>query len=314
MPEQAFSLRKILVATDFSEHAAAALGRALSLAEHTEAEVTVAHVVTHVAAAVPGTSFEGHWRVPPAELHKAEHRLRREAAEHLEEWVAPYCRSGDRWRTETLVGVPFVELIRMVQRDGYGLVLAGTRGLTGFGRFLIGSTAERLVRKCPCPVWVVRPEHEWPLRSILVPVDYSMVNLRTLTWASHLASWAGCGLDVLHVFSLPDEDGETVIARLNGENPRRTARQFAAEELDRFVRQHTPAGVAVQQRLGVGIPWKVIGSVARRMDASMIVMGSVGRTGLPGFFIGNTAERVLRSCDRSILAIKPEGFVSPIHP
>jgi nucleotide-binding universal stress UspA family protein len=53
--------------------------------------------------------------------------------------------------------------------------------------------------------------------------------------------------------------------------------------------------------------------VAGRIDASLIVMGSVGRAGVPGFFIGNTAEKVLRSCDRSILTVKPDGFVSPVE-
>ena len=61
-----------------------------------------------------------------------------------------------------------------------------------------------------------------------------------------------------------------------------------------------------------GHPDDVIPDLVRHSDIDLVVMGTVGRTGIPGLFIGNTAEEVLGQIDCSILAIKPPGFESPV--
>lgn len=48
------------------------------------------------------------------------------------------------------------------------------------------------------------------------------------------------------------------------------------------------------------------------LDAELVVMGTVGRTGIPGFIIGNTAETILNQIECSVLAVKPDGFVTPV--
>jgi len=315
MSRSAVSIRKILVATDFSEHAAAALGRAVWLAERTRASVTVAHVITGVAFAAPATAFAPHLGMDAAALRKAERQLRRESEAHLKQWLAPYEKSGLKISAATPAGTPFIELIRLVEKGSYDLLLAGTRGLSPFKRFLVGSTAERLVRKCPCPVWIVRPGHEWPLRSMLAAVDYSEVSARTLELAALLARVAGSELTVLHV--IEDRLPASAIPEGAGSGQpesRQQLRRAASNRLKEFVARVAPPDLDVRQQLGVGEPWQLIVRAARRNEAGMVVMGSVGRSGIPGFFIGNTAEKVLRSCDRSILAVKPEGFVSPVQP
>jgi nucleotide-binding universal stress UspA family protein len=315
MPTQEFPFHNILVATDFSEHAGAALGRAVDLAEKSGATIKVVHVVTGADWAVPGTSFAGHWRVPPAEIRKAEKRLRQQAEKRLAAWVAPFDKDNVELRSEVRVGIAFVEIIRAVRKDKHDLVLAGTRGLSGIGAMLVGSTAERLVRKCPCPVWVVKPQHEWPLRSILAPVDLTATSGKALEIASAVAKRARCPLTVLHVFNFSSQEIVTLpeaIAGLDLRAQRRALRQAAAKQLSHFVTRHVPQGIRVAQQLGVGDPWQVIVRAAEKLDSGLIVMGSVGRTGIPGFFIGNTGEKVLRHCDRSILAVKPDGFVSPV--
>src|SRR5262249_43943392 len=291
--------RNILVATDFSEHSAAALGRALGLASQTGAAVTAMHVISDVASAVPGTSFAGHWRIPPADLKKAEQKLRQKTEERLAAWIAPFRKQQKKLQTEVLVGVPFVEIIRAVRKEHYDLVLTGTRGLGALGRMLVGSTAERLVRKCPCPVWIVHPEHEWPLKSILAPVDFTEASAKSLRVAGALAKVWDCTLTVLYVFDYPDDEIVTIPAGMSPGEVRRVTRQHAAQQLREFAAQHARA-VDIVEQLGVGIPWQMIVRVANRTDAGLIVMGSVGRTGIPGILIGNTAEKVLRHCDRSI--------------
>jgi universal stress protein E len=61
-----------------------------------------------------------------------------------------------------------------------------------------------------------------------------------------------------------------------------------------------------------GLPESVIESVAKNIDAELVVMGTVGRTGIPAALIGNTAEHVLDQLSCDVLALKPSGFVSPL--
>lgn len=316
MHQQAFSLRKILVATDFSEAATAALRQAELLAERAGAELTVAHVLTDLAWAVESTSFEAHWRVPPAAIHRAEHRLRHQAEERLTELAAPARAAGRTVHTTVLVGTPFVELIRLVQRDGHDLVVAGTRGLSAVRRILVGSTAERLVRKCPCPVWIVKPGHEGLPRKLLLAVDFSEVSGKAATVATGLAALCQCPLCVLHVLQLPEPSVVLVPEGLPGgdiSQQRRAMRRAASKHLSVFVDTHVPAGLTVQSRLVVGTPWRAIPAMARREGADLLVLGSVGRGGVPGFLIGNTAEKVLRRADQALLTVKPDGFISPVQ-
>ena len=57
---------------------------------------------------------------------------------------------------------------------------------------------------------------------------------------------------------------------------------------------------------------KEIPALARQLEVDLIVMGTVARTGIPGFIIGNTAEAILNQIECSVLALKPGGFVSPV--
>ena len=57
---------------------------------------------------------------------------------------------------------------------------------------------------------------------------------------------------------------------------------------------------------------KVAADFAKTHDIDLIVMGTIARTGIPGLFIGNTAESILQRVDCSVLAVKPDGFVSPV--
>ncbi len=67
-----------------------------------------------------------------------------------------------------------------------------------------------------------------------------------------------------------------------------------------------------QIHLVKGNPCKEISLLASKDNVDLIVMGSVARTGIPGFIIGNTAESILGQVKCSVLVVKPDGFVSPV--
>ena len=129
--------------------------------------------------------------------------LRKESDERLAQWITPFRKTAITLRTETVVGTAFVEIVRAVLKQKADLLIAGTRGQGALHRLLVGSTAERLMRKCPCPVWIVHPEHEWPLRRILVAVDLTEVSGKCLKLAAAFAQMWKCDLEALYVFNEP---------------------------------------------------------------------------------------------------------------
>ncbi len=319
MGNQVPKLEKIIVATDFSESAAAALQQALWIAERTGAEVAVVHVLSDLRGALLAMPSEERQQLLTGDIGRFEHALRADSAARLESLLAPLRGRGVSLRPVTLVGVPFLEIIYAVQKEGCDVLLVGTRGLSRLGRFFIGSTAERLVRKCPCPVWVVKAGSTGSLGSILVPVDFSDVCAKALKLSAILAGLSGARLTVLHVFDVPAE--VTLLLDINRDptgtqirRHRSKVKRAAGEKLRAFVSQHVSQGVGAELQLARGEPASVITTWGRKVAADLVVMGSVVRTGIPGFVMGNTAEKVLRSCGRSVLTVKPDGFVSPVQP
>jgi len=91
-----------------------------------------------------------------------------------------------------------------------------------------------------------------------------------------------------------------------------TGRQHR-ERLETLTVRHEIADVGGVIHLVSGDPGHVLPELAARLQATVIVMGTVARTGLAGLIMGNTAETVLRSVNCSVLAVKPVGFTSPVH-
>jgi nucleotide-binding universal stress UspA family protein len=309
--------RKILVATDFSKSADAALMRGAWLAEKCRAELVVAHVLTDLRQAFIALPYAAKTELLYGDIEKFERALRADSQRQLAKSVRRQAKRSVTFKTETLLGKPDVALTHAVQQEGYDLVLLGTRGVTGLKRFFLGSTASRLIRECPASVWVVKAAHGWPLKRLLVGVDFSDVSRRALEHAGWLAAQANTILDVLHVIEIDDVFSgfkprqreavkESDVGRHIEENARQRLEEWCA-------RLGLPASqLATHVVWGTG--WKTISDRCRRWHSDLIVLGAVGRSGISGLLIGNTAEKVLNTCDCSVLTVKPLGFVSPIQP
>lgn len=80
---------------------------------------------------------------------------------------------------------------------------------------------------------------------------------------------------------------------------------------------------ALRQRHGIdesdtrveqGLPEEVIPKIVDELDAGLVILGTTGRTGLSAVFIGNTAEHVIDKINCDVLALKPNGYISPLDP
>lgn len=148
-------IRKILVPTDFSAHSKEAQAWAVELARRYEASLTLIHVYQPISYALP----EGY--VLPsanllADLEVSLGRALDGAKQALE------ASSGLRVDNALMQGVPYVEIVRFAREGSYDLIVLSTHGRTGLRHVLLGSVAEKVVRKAPCPVLTVRPHgHEF---------------------------------------------------------------------------------------------------------------------------------------------------------
>ncbi|TVQ97284.1 MAG: universal stress protein [Deltaproteobacteria bacterium] len=291
----------ILVGTDFSEQADSALLEAVRLARRHGSRITLLHIIDE-------TPSDSRWMVfgvPPADIEDA---LRKRADEELAKRVEGICADVPT-ETDIVFGKPSVTLVREAGERGAGLIVVGRTGESMMERLLLGSTAERLLRQAPQMVLVVRPGGDPGFRRILAPVDFSDYSRDSLEVAARIARDENAELHVLHAYEYA---GLAQIASATSI----TATQSFQEELEEQSRRQLQTlidevdlkDLTPQLHLRVGLAAQEIITFARDEQVDLVVMGSIGRTGLKRLFIGNTAERVIRSVPSSVLTVKPSDF------
>jgi nucleotide-binding universal stress UspA family protein len=145
--------KSLLVPTDFSETAAAALDYAKALAKALGAGLHVLHVVEDPLVLVPAPpAAEGY----PALLDLRED-LTTQARRTLETLLTEPERETLRAKVDVVSGVPHVEIVAYAEREKLDLIVMGTHGRGPVTRLLLGSVADRVIRRAPCPVLIVRP-------------------------------------------------------------------------------------------------------------------------------------------------------------
>lgn len=144
-------LSRILVPTDFSDYSRAALEYGCAVAEKFGAELHLLHVLQDLVGLVPepGLAFP-----PPGDYMR---ELQASADRALDELPGPLAPEGLSIERATRQGPPFVEIVRYAREAEIDLIVLGTHGRSGLAHMLLGSVAEKVIRKAPCPVLTVRP-------------------------------------------------------------------------------------------------------------------------------------------------------------
>ena len=130
-----------------------------------------------------------------------------------------------------------------------------------------------------------------------------------------LARRQQCELLVVHTWTFPAEHSlgsGYLVASSELDRWVRMDRDLRKIRLAELVQPYASQDLKSQVYMLKGEPGYLIPEVAAKMEVGLIVMGTVSRTGVAGLLIGNTAERILRQVDCSVLAVKPDGFVSPV--
>jgi nucleotide-binding universal stress UspA family protein len=207
-------------------------------------------------------------------------------------------------------GKPFLEIIQVAKEKKVDLLAIGTHGRAGMDRVILGSVAERIVRKASCPVMVVRGRKYVGFKRIIVPIDLSDCSRKALEYAAATARAHSSKLTILHVY-----EGSFVEPYVNAANSEEEADEIMKEiervnetKYDEFLKTIDLSGVEYEKLLKKGIPETDIVETAMEKQANLIVMGTHGRSGIKHILIGSTAEEVVRAVHCDIIIVKPEKF------
>ncbi len=206
-------------------------------------------------------------------------------------------------------GKSWVNIIRQVLRNAHDLVIVGTRHAGQVKSFLVGSTGIKLLRKCPCPAWIVQPQPDQTITSILVAHDLSPVGNLAMQLGCSMAQLHDAQLHVLHSVEYPEFDSmlPQLISAEQAADYRRQAEEHIAAQLNSF-----DLSLPAQVHLVTDSPDVAVLDYIDHHHVELLVMGTVARAGITGVITGNNAERLLPQIPCSVLAVKPAGFESPI--
>ncbi|QKJ87219.1 Universal stress protein UspE [Paramixta manurensis] len=214
---------------------------------------------------------------------------------------------------------PYEAIIQEVLAEKHDLVLKMTHQHDRLEAVIFTPTDWHLLRKCPCPVWMVK-DQPWPeggkavvavnlaseephhdeLNQKLIRETTELAEMVNHTEVHLVGAYPITPINI--AIELPDFDPSVYNDAIRG--------------------QHLVAMKALRQKFGIdekfthvdkGLPEEVIPDLAEHLDAGIVVLGTIGRTGLSAAFLGNTAEQVIDHLRCDLLVIKPDGFISPIE-
>ncbi len=303
----------ILFFADDSPWVKPALQQTLTAAKHWQARLTVCGVVERITQEVRAVDRI----ILPTEIQRAAQRERYDELGVLIDQVAR-ARSGIG--RKVLVGSPSQEVVQAVMDNGYDLLVKSAQGHADPTPLLFGTVDLQLLRRCPCPVLVLKPSPEGRRRSVLAAVapepdalEGEDLNARILGTAAAIAALERAEMHVLHVWKARGEGllrgGHRLgLSRTETEQWVEKSRQFYEQWLGELMAANPVLGQAPERHLEKGDASHVISDLAARIGADLVVMGTHRHTGIRGLFIGSTAEQVLGQVECSVLAVKPRGF------
>lgn len=212
---------------------------------------------------------------------------------------------------------PYEAIINTVINDKYDLVIKGTHQHGALKAVIFTPTDWHLVRKCPTPVLFVK-DMAWPAHgNILAAVNavsendqHLSLNKRIITDAQFLCELANAKLNLVNAYPATPVNIAIEIPEFNPGLYNESVKKHHIESTNELANEFnlTPDQCFIEE----GLPEDVIPDVAKRLNSELVVIGTVGRTGLSAALVGNTAEHVIDSLDCDVLALKPDGYVSPL--
>jgi len=300
-------MQHILVATDFSPIADAALDRAIAIAVRTEAALTLIHAQPEYTSTPAMGDVEAaailEWQGVSEEIRASDEAALRTRCEKA---LSAGVKAADFAVSVGKVDDVLEDAATSLAPD---LMVVGTHGRTGIARFLLGSTAEHVVRRAPCSVLVSRGAtgHNPDARKVLVAVDFSPASDKALRQAIAMST-PNAEIEIVHVWQYPP--GVWGLDHVAGaaalESLRLALTEGAIQRGARLIASLPPSGRRIHFELLHGPTASAITARAETARFDLIAMGSHGYRGFRRFLLGSVAEATVRHAPCSVLVAHAE--------
>ncbi|MEX0681500.1 MAG: universal stress protein [Balneolales bacterium] len=286
----------ILVPIDFSELSLKALEPASMFAEMFDGAVTPFH--SYISLDEMGDMVNTTSSSTKSDANKTiEEKLVQQLNEVVSRQVNhQYLNSGIIY-----MGNPS-EAIVDVAHD-FDMIVMTTHGRTGFSRLLLGSVTEKVIRFAPVPVLVIE-EHSRlkPLKKILFTTDFSDHSLKAVPFVRTISEAAGADLDIVHIVSF-EQFGSIPQIQSSIDTKKKLMRKLVENRFDDLHNKVTSEILTTKKSIH-----EKITRLAQKQDYNLIVMATIGRTGLEYLRLGSTASNVVRHVENAVLTINPHCF------
>ncbi len=273
-------LGKIMLATDGSQASTDALRMAVHMAQVFRSELFLLHVI----------STARHLSLPLDQLRK-------QALQRINELKKDLEQVGIRSTAIIATGpASFEQIIRLAEEHDVNVIMLGSREKNERDSFVLGITAERVIRRSSKPVWIVKRGCPPLIKKIVCPVDFSDPAGRALQNAIHLARILGAELSILNVISKPAKSEAAF-------------RQAQRKDFEDFLKEHDFYNVIYTKEIRQGAAHLNILELIKEKSADLVVMGSVGQTGLAKISLGQVAGKVVREMPCSVITFKSEHAI-----
>ena len=288
------TLKRILVATDFTECSERALLTSLGIAQRYGSKLHIVHVVPSEGYGVTGAGMLG-----------AVHFARRGAHDLESELLQKGYLEGIPYQISVEKGEVWPALFRIVEEEHMDLVVVGTHGRSGLGKLLLGSVAEKIFRQARCPVLTVGPnfQRSFPLsgqpRGVLYPTDFSRQAEHAFPYAVSLAQDHQAELVVMHV--QPDWS--------EAAHNRDRAVRYTSVCLQKLMSSATGLAREPEFVVATGDPAEGIVKAATVRGTELIVLGVRAPAVLSDRFGWSTAYEVIRQAHCPVLTVRNADLV-----
>ena len=299
-------IQRILCPIDFSDFSRRALDHALAIARWYRSTVTALHVFSPAPVATFGPGpvvFE------PIVLTAGDHE---QLLADTKAFIDAESASGIAIEAVIREGTVAAEILEQANTMDAELLVIGTHGRSGFERLVLGSVAEKVLRKARCPVLTIPrrlpdavPAGPVLFKQILCAVDFSECSMHALKYALSLAQEADGRLTVVHVLP-PDLVAQVGIGEehVSVAELQRNHEAAAIRLLEEAVPQNAKVYCKPESMLLRGKPWREILRVASERQAELIVMGVQGRGAADLLLFGSTTHHVVRQAECPVLTLR----------
>ncbi len=293
----------VLAPIDFSDSSVHALEYATAVAKGYGARLVGVHAYTPVFLPVPGLATAGYGGPPMPDAGMIK-QMEQEVWAALDNARAAGLRTDVRVEAGPAPAV-ILGCARTLSADA---IVMGTHGAGGFEHLVLGSVAEKVLRKATCPVMTVPPRGRatsaLPFRRVLCPVDFSDPSRAALRFALSMAQKADAELTILHVLDWPVESEPMAHRSFSVPEYSRLREQDAEARLAELATESARNGHTVKTALTHGKPYREILGVATRLGIDLIVMGVQGRNALDVMLFGSTTNQVVRMATCPVLTLR----------